>query len=128
MVFSLPVLLLGAGMWLAWRRWRRMRRLAARVRAGEVPCGLWLLENHLIYRDTSERCVVLARQHIRGIKTQFIGRLQRWLVTVEATRRVFILPAALDEFLADTSQGQQQKTEALCQILTQWWQDLGPMK
>ena len=128
MVLGLPVLLLGTGLWLAWRRWRRMRRLAARVRSGEVPCGLWLLESHLIYRDRVDACFVIARQHVRGIKTEFIGRTRQWLVTVDAPPRVFIRVSALDEFATDRIPETQGRAEALCQVLTQWWQDLGPMK
>ena len=87
-----------------------------------------VLESHLIYRDSVDACFVIARQHVRGIKTEFIGRTRQWLVIVDAPRRVFIRVSALDEFATDRIPETQGRAEALCQVLTQWWQDLGPMK
>ena len=116
-VFSMPVLFLGACLWLAWRRWRRLRQIAERVRAGEVPCGLWLLERHLVYRDQVAQCTVLARQHIRAITVDFVGRTRQWVIIIDAPQRVFITVDAIHEF--------RGRAEALNQLLTDWWQDVG---
>lgn len=119
-VLGLPVLFLSVCLWFAWRRWQRLRGVAARVASGEEPCGLWLLEDHLIYRDTINSCRVLPRQHVRGIRSETIGRVQRQLVVIEAPTRVNIVVNLLDGF--------PKRQDALVALLTEWWQDVRPVK
>jgi hypothetical protein len=117
-VFSLLVMFFAVCLYYATRRWRGLCRVAASVERGETPCGLWLLDSHLLYRDRVDECILVRRQDVRSIRCELVGRTQQWLIVIEqehSPRHVRLFVNAITEFL--------DRPEDLLERLTGWWQN-----